>query len=52
MINSPELNLHNYDHLIYNKMQEMQKQKMAIRGGLTNSCEEKRNEKQRRKGKI
>ena len=25
---------------------------MAVRGGLTNSCEKKRNEKQRRKGKI
>ena len=25
---------------------------MAVLGGLTNSCENKRNEKQRRKGKI
>ena len=25
---------------------------MAVCGGLTNSCEEKRGEKQRRKGKI
>ena len=25
---------------------------MAVWGGLTNSCEEKRSEKQRRKGKI
>ena len=31
---------------------EMQKSKMAILGGLTNSCEKKRSEKQRRKGKI
>ena len=31
---------------------EMQKSKMAVWGGLTNSCEEKRGEKQRRKGKI
>ena len=31
---------------------EMQKSKMAIWGGLTNSCEKKRGEKQRRKGKI
>ena len=31
---------------------EMQKSKMAVWGGLTNSCEEKRREKQRRKGKI
>ena len=31
---------------------EMQKSKMAVWGGLTNSCEKKRNEKQRRKGKI
>ena len=31
---------------------EMQKSKMAVWGGLTNSCEEKRDEKQRRKGKI
>ena len=25
---------------------------MAVRGGLINSCEKERNEKQRRKGKI
>ena len=25
---------------------------MAVQGGLTNSCEKKGNEKQRRKGKI
>ena len=31
---------------------EMQKIKMAAPGGLTNSCEKKRSEKQRRKGKI
>ena len=31
---------------------EMQKSKMAIWGGLTNSCEKKGSEKQRRKGKI
>ena len=31
---------------------EMQKNKMAVWGGLTNSCEKKRSEKQRRKGKI
>jgi len=30
----------------------MQKSKMAIWGGLTNSCEKKRSEKQRRKGKV
>ena len=28
------------------------KSKMAVWGGLTNSCEMKRSEKQRRKGKI
>ena len=28
------------------------KSKMAVWGGLTNSCEKKRNKKQRRKGKI
>ena len=28
------------------------KTKMAVWGGLTNSCEKKRSEKQRRKGKI
>ena len=28
------------------------KKQMAIWGGLTNSCEKKRSEKQRRKGKI
>ena len=31
---------------------EMQKSKMAVWGGLTNSYEKKRSEKQRRKGKI
>jgi len=30
----------------------MQKSKTAVRRGLTNSCEKKRREKQRRKGKI
>ena len=30
----------------------MQKSKIAVWGGLTNSCEKKRNEKQRTKGKI
>ena len=31
---------------------EMQKSKMAVWGGLTNSCEKKRGKKQMRKGKI
>ena len=31
---------------------EMQKNKMAVGGGLANSCEKKRSKKQRRKGKI
>ena len=31
---------------------EMQKSKMTVWGGLTNTCEKKRSEKQRRKGKI
>ena len=31
---------------------EMQNSKMAVWGGLTNSCEKKRSKKQRRKGKI
>ena len=31
---------------------EMQKRKMGVWGGLTNSCEKKKGEKQRRKGKI
>jgi len=30
----------------------MQKGKMVVWGGLTNDCEKKRSEKQRRKGKI
>ena len=30
----------------------MQKSNTAVWGGLTNSCEKKRSEKQRRKGKI
>ena len=33
-------------------MEKMQKSKMAVWGGLTNSCEKKRRKKQRRKGKI
>ena len=33
-------------------IEEMQKSKIAVWGGLTNSCEKKRSEKQRRKGKI
>ena len=31
---------------------EMPKSKMAVWGGLANSCEKKRSEKQRRKGMI
>ena len=31
---------------------KMQKSKMAVLRGLTNSCEKKRSKKQRRKGKI
>ena len=31
---------------------ETEKSKMAVWGGLTNSCEKKRSKKQRRKGKI
>ena len=31
---------------------EMQRGKMAVRGGLTNSWEKERSERQRRKGKI
>ena len=30
----------------------MKKGKMVVLGGLTNSCEKKRSERQRRKGKI
>ena len=33
-------------------MQEMQKGKMAVWGGLKNSCEKKRSKGQKRKGKI
>ena len=33
-------------------MEKMQKSKMAVWGGLTNSCEKKRSKKQRRKGEI
>ena len=39
----------NQDHL---HEKEMPKSKMAVWGGLTNSCEKKGSEKQRRKGKI
>ena len=31
---------------------EMQKSKLTVWGGLTNSCEKKKSKKQRRKGKI
>ena len=31
---------------------EMQKGKMVVWGGLTNSCEKKKSERQKRKGKI
>ena len=34
------------------KKKKMQKSKMAVWGGLTNSCEKKISKKQRRKGKI
>ena len=34
------------------KCEKKKKSKMAVWGGLTNSCEKKRSEKQRRKGKI
>ena len=34
------------------KEKKMKKSKMAVWGGLKNSCEKKRTEKQRRKGKI
>ena len=34
------------------KKKEMQKVKMAVWGGLTNSCENRRSKRQRRKGKI
>ena len=34
------------------KKKKSKKRKMAVWGGHTNSCEKKRNEKQRRKGKI
>ena len=40
------------DHPHGNAKKEMQKSKMAVWGGLTNSCEKKRSEKPRRKGKI
>ena len=34
------------------KKKKCKKSKMAVWGGLTDSCEKKRSEKQRRKGKI
>ena len=34
------------------KIIPLQKSKMAVLGGLTNTCGKKRSEKQRRKGKI
>ena len=38
--------------LIFSHGKEMQKSKMAVCGGFTNSCKKKRSKKQRRKGKI
>ena len=37
------------DHL---QEKEIQKGKMVVWGGLTNSCEKERSERQRKKGKI
>ena len=34
------------------KKKDMQKGKMVVWGGFTNSCEDNRSERQRRKGKI
>jgi len=39
-------------HQDHPQEKEIQKSKMAVSGGLTNSCEKKRSKKQRRKGKI
>ena len=39
-------------HQDHPQEKEMQKGKMVVLGGLTNSCEKKRPKKQRRKGKI
>ena len=36
----------------YLQEKELQKSKMAVWGGLTNSCEKKRDKKQKGKGKI
>ena len=36
----------------YTQEKEMQKGKMVVWGGFTNSCEKKRSKKQKRKGKI
>ena len=41
-----------HPELLCARGKEMQNSKMAVWGGLTNSCEKKRSEKQRRKGKI
>ena len=44
----------NQDHKMKSRPQkhQMQKGKMVVRGGLTNSCEMKRRERQKRKGKL
>ena len=44
--------VHDIVHQDHPQEKEMQKSKMAVSGSLTNSFEKKRNEKQRRKGKI
>ena len=41
-----------HPELLCARGKEMQNSKMAVWGGLTNSCEKKRSKKQRRKGKI
>ena len=41
-----------HPELLCARGKEMQNSKMAVWGGLTNSCEKKRSEKRRRKGKI
>ena len=37
---------------LWELVMDREKSKMAVWGGLTNSCEKKRSEKQRSKGKI
>ena len=52
IVHETESNIVKFKNLKKLKKKEMQKSKLAVWGGLTNSSDKKRSKKQRRKGKI